>query len=481
VKLWARVILTVAFPVGIAAGVALAFDLEGNDTQILPDQAIAASPVTQEVPVASPRRTPIVSAAQRVGPSVVSITVLRTVRQSSRRNLMEEFFRNVPRQRQRQVRGLGSGFAIDDDGFVVTNEHVVSGADSIVVTDGQGRHLRAELVGADALTDIAVLKVEAGRIPPAPLGTSSDLMVGEPAIAMGNPLGYFLANGEATITAGVISGVSRDIRGEGNDGSLFADMIQTDAAINPGNSGGALVNAEGQVIGVNSSILSRSGGSEGLGFAIPIDRALRIAGELREFGRIRRPWIGVDPEIVASDTSLFSSTRIRRIAPDSPAEAAGLEAGDVLVEIDGRRIDSPLDLEVGLLDAGVDSQVQLLYARGDMEATTTLPILELPSDQAPRIEVLTGLELVSITPQIAIERSLPTEIDNGALIVTISDENSQYSGLLRDDVIIAINRQRVRTAEDADDLFRSFGGGGRIWATIVRDGRMMNTSSFYVR
>jgi len=306
-------------------------------------------------------------------------------------------------------------------------------------------------------------------------------MVGEPAIAIGNPLGYFLANGEATITAGVISGVSRDIRGENNDGSLFADMIQTDAAINPGNSGGALVNADGRVIGVNSSILSRSGGSEGLGFAIPIDRALRIAGELKEFGRIRRPWIGVDPEIVASDTSLFSSTRIRRIAPDSPAEQAGLEAGDVLVEIDGRRIDSPLDLDVGLLDAGVGSNVQLRYARAGRETATTLLVLELPSDQAPRIEVLTGLELVSVTPQIAIERSLPTEIVSGALIVTISDENSRYSGLRRDDVIVALNRQRVRTAEDADDLFRSFGGGGRIRATIVRDGRMLNTSSFYVR
>jgi serine protease Do len=336
-------------------------------------------------------------------------------------------------------------------------------------------------VGADALMDIAVLKIEAGRIPPAPLGTSSDLMVGEPAIAIGNPLGYFLANGEATVTAGVISGVSRDIRSEDNSGSLFADMIQTDAAINPGNSGGALVNAEGRVIGVNSSILSRSGGSEGLGFAIPIDRALRIADELKEFGRIRRPWIGVDPEIVASDTSLFSSTRIRRVAPDSPAEAAGLKAGDILVEINGRRIDSPLDLEVGLLDAGVDSRVQVRYARAGRETATMLPVLELPSDQAPRIEVLTGLELITVTPQIAIERSLPTEVDSGALIVMISDENSRFSGLRRGDVIVALNRKRVRSAEDADDLFRSFGGGGRIWATIVRDGRMMNTSSFRVR
>ena len=232
---------------------------------------------------------------------------------------------------------------------------------------------------------------------------------------------------------------------------------------------------------MNSSILSRSGGSEGLGFAIPIDRALRIAGELRDFGRIRRPWIGVDPDIVASDTSLFSSMRIRRVAPGSPAEAAGLKAGDVLVEVNGRRIDSPLDLDVGLLDAGVGSQVRVRYARSGREAETTLPVVELPSEQAPRIEVLTGLELVTVNPQIAIERRLPAELDSGALIVMISAENRRFSGLRRDDVIVAINGQRVRTAEDADDLFRSFGGGGRIWATVVRDGRMMNTSSFYVR
>jgi serine protease Do len=394
---------------------------------------------------------------------------------------MEEFFRSIPRNMERQVQGLGSGFAIDENGFVVTNEHVVSGADSIVVTDAQGSRLRAELVGADALTDIAVLKVEGGRIPPAPLGTSSDLMVGEPAIAIGNPLGYFLANGEATVTAGVISGIARDIRDEDNDGSLFADMIQTDAAINPGNSGGALVNAEGRVIGVNSSILSRSGGSEGLGFAIPIDRALRIAGELRDFGRIRRPWIGVDPEIVASDTSLFSSTRIRRVAGDSPAETAGLVSGDVLLEVNGRHIDSPLDLEVGLLDAGVGSEIEVVYERAGQQARTRLAVVELPSEQAARVEVLSGLQLVTVNDQIAIERGLPQEIVSGALIVEITPENSRFSGLLGDDVIVAINRQRVHTAEDADDLFRSFAGGSRIWATVVRNGRLVNTSSFYVR
>ena len=480
-KTWVRVFLAVAFPLGIAAGVAVAIGSAPDVSATTSDVPASVRDAVQDIPATSPRYTPIVAAARSVAPSVVSITVLRTVRQTRRPSLMEEFFGRIPRQLERQVPGLGSGFAIDDEGFVLTNEHVVSGADSIVVTNAQGRRLPATLVGADALTDIAVLKVEAGRIPPAPLGTSSDLMVGEPAIAIGNPLGYFVANGEATVTAGVISGVARDIRDNDNNGSLFADMIQTDAAINPGNSGGALVNAEGKVIGVNSSILSRSGGSEGLGFAIPIDRALRIASELRDFGRIRRPWIGVDPEIVASDTSLFSSTRIRRVAPDSPAQTAGLQSGDVLVEVDGRRIDSPLDLEVGLLDAGVGARVQVRYQRAGREASTLLQVLELPSEQAARIEALAGLELVTVNEQIAIERSLPAELDSGALIVEISDENARFSGMRRDDVIVAVNRQRVHAAEDAEDLFRSFPAGSRIWATVVRDGRLMNTSVFTLR
>lgn len=487
---WKILLAGVAFPLGIAAGIVMT-DAAGDDgrgsgralaAQATSLQATDVAPepsVQDELPfsMSSPRYTPVVEAARRVAPSVVSITVFKTVRQRARTSLFEEFFGRVPRS-GRAAQSFGSGFVIDDDGYILTNDHVVSGADSIVVADARGRRLAARLIGADALLDIAVLRVEPGTIPPAPLGTSSDLVVGEPAIAIGNPLGLLVANAEATVTTGVISGVGRDMRGESDGGTLFADMIQTDASINPGNSGGALVNAEARVIGVNSSILSRSGGSEGLGFAIPIDRALRIAAELKEFGRIRRPWIGVDPEVVTSDTSLFFTTRVRRVAEGSPADRAGLRPGDVLLRMRGRPIDSPLDFEVGLLDAGVGSDVEIAYSRDGRERETRLAVIELPSERAERVEVLTGLQLITVDERISVERGLP--VDFGALIVDISDEAAYRSRLRAGDVIVEINQRRVESVEVADELFRSFAGGSRILATVVRNGQLVNTL-FYIR
>jgi serine protease Do len=493
VKTWKIALAVGAFPLGLATGIALTTET-GTDalarSGTLAAQAVpqvrpaAASETTQAVPLStsSPRYTPIVEAARRVAPSVVSISVIKTVDRPARRDLLSEFFGGRSYSQSRRVPAFGSGFAIDDDGYILTNDHVVSDADSIFVADATGRRLPAELVGSDALVDIAVLKIEPGRIPPAPLGTSSDLVVGEPAIAIGNPLATLVSNAEATVTSGVVSGVGRDMRESANEGTLYADMIQTDASINPGNSGGALVNAEGRVIGVNSSILSRSGGSEGLGFAIPIDRALRIANELQQYGRIRRPWIGVDPEVVSSDSSLFSSTRVRRVAEGSPAARAGLRPGDILLSIQGRPIDSPLDFEVGLLDAGVGSDVDIMFARGDRgkRQETQLQVVELPSEQAERVEVLTGLQLITVDERISVERGLPPEVDFGALIADISDEAAYRSGLRRGDVIVEINRRRVETVGVAEELFRSFAGGGRILAVVVRNGRLVSTS-FYIR
>jgi len=441
------------------------------------EEAIASDPAEVMQEASSSRRyTPIVEAANRVAPSVVSIGILRVGR-SGPRSLFEDFSgRTAPQSRLR--RSYGSGFAIDDSGFLITNEHVVRGADSIVVTDAQGRVHPATVVGADELTDIAVLRIEGGRVPAAPLGTSSDLMVGEPAIAIGNPFGYLLANAEATVTAGVISGVGRDIRSADERQTLLADMVQTDASINPGNSGGPLVNADGQVIGVNSSIFSRSGGSEGLGFAIPIDRALRIVDELGEFGRIRRPFVGVDAMAVESDTLVFSETLVRRVAPGSSAAAAGLEPGDVLVAIGGRPVASPLDWEVGLLDAGVGSEVDVTYRRNGRDLEVRLDIVELPSESAERLQVLAGLELITVDPQIAVERGL--DVDSGAMITGISQRNAAYTGMREGDLIVEINRRKVGSAEDVADLFQYYSGRSSIRVSIYRSGNIYITT-FYVQ
>ncbi len=421
------------------------------------DRFRAASPPPQmqnpsDPEVSAARLTPTVTAARRVNPSVVSIRTTRTVAVAT--TMIDEFFGRSGGSRT--IPGLGSGFAIDDQGHILTNHHVVRDADQIEVMDQDGQRLTAELVGSDELTDLALIRVPPGTVPPAPLGTSSDLMVGEPAIAIGNPSGFQLQNTEATITAGVVSGVGRDIQSEGQE-VLYADMIQTDAAINPGNSGGPLVNADGAVIGVNSSIFSRSGGSEGLAFAIPIDRALRIAAELIEFGRVRRPWVGIDVVTERSDT-IASYPFVDRVYEDTPGERAGFRAGDEIVSLNGRRVHHDLDWEVGLVDAGVGAVVEVQYRRAGALMTTSLELEEIPSARAERVEVLTGLRLVTVTPQIQSERNLAIEF--GALIVDIDADVARNTGLRQGDVIWGINGNEVRTVEEAAELFNYYARGG---------------------
>ncbi|HEY7767480.1 S1C family serine protease, partial [Longimicrobium sp.] len=242
------------------------------------------------------RRTAIVAAAERVAPAVVSVNVLRRERVVPR-SMWEEMM--IPPGAEREVAGLGSGFIITPEGLVITNEHVVRAASEVMVTLPDGREFDADVVGADEVNDLALLRIRGGRgLPVAPLGNSDGLMIGEWVIAIGNPFGFLLSNPEPSVSAGVVSAVGRNIGGAGGQRSVSLDLIQTDASINPGNSGGALVNALGEVVGVNSSILSSTGGSEGLGFAIPINRARRIALDLADDGRYRRAWIGAEVEAV---------------------------------------------------------------------------------------------------------------------------------------------------------------------------------------
>src|SRR5437667_11294753 len=237
------------------------------------------------------RQTAIVTAAARLAPAVVSVNVLRRERQLPQ-DPFDLFF--MPRGSEQVVEGYGSGFIISPDGVVITNQHVTQGAEQIVVTTRDGRDLPAKVLGEDPLTDIAVLRVNGSDLPVAPLGQSTDLMIGEWVLAIGNPFAYLLGNSEPTVTAGVVSATGRNLLPSEGQAGIYVGMIQTDAAINPGNSGGPLANASGQVVGVNSYILTPSGGSVGVGFAIPIERAVRVADELRRFGTVRRAWVGID-------------------------------------------------------------------------------------------------------------------------------------------------------------------------------------------
>ena len=419
------------------------------------------------------RRTAIVEAANRVAPAVVTVHTIHT-EQVRPRSPWESFF--LPPNANRQTSGLGSGFITSADGIVLTNDHVVSGADRIMVTLSEGRDLEATLVGSDPVTDVAVLRVEGRDLPVTPLGTSDGLLIGEWVVAIGNPFGNLFSNSEPTVTTGVVSATGRHIIPNSGGTGFHLGMIQTDASINPGNSGGPLVNVLGEVIGVNSSIFSRSGGSEGLGFAIPIDRALRVAEDLIEYGEVRRAWLGLDVEPMEADP--FGRTRgvrIARIADGSPAFSAGLRVGTRLLEARGRRLSAPLDYENVLLDLRAGDEVELLPDGGP---AIRLRSEALPSVRAERVRILEDLELISVTHEVKAERGVRS--DQGALVVGISQDLRAQLGFEQGDVILQVNNALVATAEDAARIFRRLSGRGTIQIYFERDGGL-RVRSFYWR
>jgi serine protease Do len=423
------------------------------------------------------RRTAIVTAAARVAPAVVSVNVVKRERQTSD-DPFAFFF--MPQGTERQVQGIGSGFIISSDGVIVTNQHVTEGAQQIIVTTRDGHDYPAQLLGEDPQTDIAVLKVSDTRLPVAPLGTSEDLMIGEWVVAIGNPYAYLLGNSEPSVTAGVVSAVGRNLLPSQDQTGVYVGMIQTDAAINPGNSGGPLVNALGQVVGVNSSIFSNTGGSIGIGFAIPIERALRVANELRRYGRVRRAWVGL--EVGGSDVlrewKQAGGLRVTTVAAGGPAARAGLEAGAVLLAARGRPLRTFLDWEALLLDAGPgDTLVVSYHPRSGLPRTARLTVADLPTSQAEKISVLGDIQAVTLTPAIRQERGVKSS--QGALIYDIGDATQRATGLAPGDVVFQVNRQRIATADALRHAFSQAAGGQAITLWYERGG-MIGRTSFYV-
>jgi serine protease Do len=295
---------------------------------------------------------------KRVMPSVVNIGVTETVGGGDPfANLPPELqrqFRERFRLRKQQVTGAGSGFIIDADGYIVTNNHVVGNADTIVVVLSDGTELPAKLVGTDELTDVALIKVEAkGKLPAVTWGDSKALEVGDWVIAAGNPFGL-----GGSVTAGIVSARGRDL-GAGP----FDDFIQIDAPINPGNSGGPLFNADGEVVGVNSQIYSPTGGSVGIGFAIPADLVNRVVGELRTRGRIDRGWLGVSVQDVAASPRGPAGIGIAAVDRAGPAAKAGLRAGDIVLALNGQAVDSARALIKGIALTPPGQSVQVSLRR----------------------------------------------------------------------------------------------------------------------
>ncbi len=410
------------------------------------------------------RRTAIVNAAERVSPAVVSVSVLATTVVASRPFFEDPFFGEfwghffpTPYIR-RQVRALGSGFIVDSSGIVITNAHVVSGAEVIKVTLPDGRTFDADLLGEADKLDIAVLKIPGKHLPVAPIGDSDRLLIGEWAIAIGNPFGFLMEDLEPTVTVGVISALHRTFKGRSE--RLYRDMIQTDAAINPGNSGGPLVNALGEVIGMNTFIITKSGGSEGMGFAIPINTVMKIAREIVEYGHVREGYLGITVQDLTDalrEGLGFSGTGgvlINSVDPQGPL-AGKVKEGDILLRINRRRILNSGDFEDFTYALVPGERFTFTLWRQGKTFTVRARSVEF------RIASETldyGLTVAQITPALVQKYGLQTA--QGVVVVSV-DPQSPFAriGLQPGDVILSLNRHDIRTVEDLRRALKSLRRG----------------------
>ena len=329
------------------------------------------------------RANAVTRAVQLTEPSVVSINVIKTqiVRRSMNPfdNPFFGFFDYRPYRRE--VQSIGSGIIYRSDGYILTNSHVVEGATQIKVILNDARQYDAQITGIDSVLDIAVLKIDEDNLPAARLGSSSDLMLGETTIAIGNPYAFLIKDSKPSVSVGVVSAVNRNFSHD-TGGKIYQGMIQTDAAINPGNSGGPLINILGDVIGINSFIFSESGGSIGLGFAIPIDRSVRIANEIIKFGRRREIWFGFKIQdlnpMIASYLNLndLNGVIVSVVDDNSPAAKAGLKRGDIIKRINQHVVNNTNNAEVAIAGISVGDDIAINVLRGTQVLTINFTAVE---------------------------------------------------------------------------------------------------------
>ena len=401
-------------------------------------------------------------------PAVVSISSSRVVRTSDRgsRSPFEDFFGfggpQAPRMPEspRREGGQGSGVIVSPDGYILTNHHVVDGATEVSVTLADRREMKAKVVGSDSKADLALLKVEANDLPVLPLGDSSRTTVGDVVLAVGNPFGI-----GKTVTMGIVSATGR-----GNLGiEDYEDFIQTDAAINPGNSGGALVNTRGELIGINTAILSGSGGNQGIGFAIPSNMARDFMGQIKKDGRVTRSWLGasiqeVTPQIAkAFGLAGPEGALVASVVPDSPAEKAGLQQGDVILELNGSKIEDARMLRLAVSRSVPGTSVNLKIKRNGALKDVAVKLDAMPSETPKRADsanpdrgkALEGVAVENITPDIRRELDLPARTKGVVISEVEPGSAAANSGLRRGDVIESLDHKPVTSAAEFERLASS--------------------------
>ena len=402
-------------------------------------------------------------------PSVVNISTTRVIKQAEQAPFDffdDPFFRrffgdqfpqpNAPKEHKEQ--SLGSGVIVSEDGYIVTNNHVIEKAQEIKVQLTNKRDYKAKLIGADPKTDLAVIKIEAAGLPALPWGDSTRLRVGEIVFAIGNPFGL-----NSTVTMGVISAVGRANVGIAD----YEDFIQTDAAINPGNSGGALLNARGELVGINTAIVSRTGGYQGIGFAVPSGMARQVMESLIKFKKVVRGWLGVSIQEVTSDLAEEFGTKdlkgalVSGVMKSSPAEKAGIKQGDVLLTFNGKDVEDTGHLRnmVSQTPIGTKVKVRLLRQKKELELDVTIAELPKKAGEAAAEEdadgggagesgTLSGLTVRELTPDLA-RRFGITEAETGVVVVKVEQgSRAAEAGVRPGDLVLQINQKDIATLED---------------------------------
>ncbi|MFN2354200.1 MAG: DegQ family serine endoprotease [Desulfopila sp.] len=420
------------------------------------------------------------SVVKKATPAVVHVRVEKTVGAKNYNFQGEEFFNNpffkrffgpefrrqMPQQPQkRKQRGQGSGFIISQDGYILTNNHVVADADSITVTLSDNTRKEAELIGSDPQSDVALIKIDNGNdLPVLPLGDSDALDVGEWVIAIGNPFGL-----NQTVTVGVVSAKGRSRVGINE----YENFIQTDAAINPGNSGGPMLNINGEVVGINSALFSRTGGYMGIGFAIPINMVKTINDQLKKHGEVVRGWLGVAIQDVDEDLATSFNLEkahgilVSEVQKDSPADEAGLKQGDIIVELNGIKMQDVNDLRNRIALIIPDAEAELTVIRNGREKTIDVTIGEQPDDfgratqPAGDFSEDFGLSFQELTAELA--EQLGYEGETGVVVGDVEpDSPAASAGLKPGHLIQEVNRQRVENLEDVKAVIKQSGNSKRL-------------------
>ncbi|MGC8915898.1 MAG: trypsin-like peptidase domain-containing protein [Thermoanaerobaculum sp.] len=393
--------------------------------------AVCLTVVASVAAAQSARRTPVVQVVEKVRPAVVNLTAKQVVRLRGR-TLFDELFPEFALPREYETQSLGSGVVISPDGLIVTNEHVIAGAAEISVRFASGRQEEAEVMGSDADSDLALLRVNARGLPFLPVAEQDDLMIGETVIAIGNPLGL-----ENTVTVGVLSARDRTVSSPRTN-RVYTDFLQTDASINPGNSGGALVDLDGRLIGINTAIV---GEAQGIGFAIPAKRVRRVVADLMRYGRVQPAWLGVFVQDLPAARRGASGVGVRvvDVFPGSPGDGK-LAAGDVLLSGNGRAFASRDDFATLLAQVAPGERVELEVRERGGSRRVSLRATTPPSDLGERLLLrYVGLRLGVRRGWVVIQK-------------VVSGSPADEAGFQPGDVLIGINGQRVGSLEDVNDV-----------------------------